>query len=46
MEFEFYNYESTLSKLTEVGSSVCVLYEEQWLHGSKIVVLLIWQVQQ
>jgi hypothetical protein len=29
MEFEFYNYESTLSKLTEVGSSVCVLYEEQ-----------------
>jgi len=29
MEFEFYNYESTLSKLTEVGSSVCMQYEEQ-----------------
>ena len=29
MEFEFYNYESILSKLTEVGYSVCMLYEEQ-----------------
>ena len=29
MEFEFYNYESILHKLTEVGSSVCMLYEEQ-----------------
>jgi hypothetical protein len=29
MEFEFYSYENMLSKITEVGSSVCMLYEEQ-----------------
>lgn len=29
MEFEFYNCESILSKLTEIGYSVFMLYEEQ-----------------